>query len=248
MASAIARARRTSTSKVYQSKWEVFRRWCRAKKLSSSSTSIAEIADFLLFLRVKSHLAVSTIKGYRSMLSAVFRNRGLDLANNKDLHDLIRSFETSKSKEPIPPNWNLDVVLKYLSSDRFEPPHLASFRDITRKCLFLLSLATAKRISELHALQDKVGFKGDSAICSFKTLFLAKNENPTNPWPRSFEVKGMSSLVGREAERSLCPVRALKFYLQRKRQLGGSRQGLWCAVKDPTRLMSKNALAFFVRN
>ncbi|XP_064113443.1 probable global transcription activator SNF2L2 [Macrobrachium nipponense] len=36
--------------------------------------------------------------------------------------------------------------------------------------------------------------------------------------------------------------------LKEEEQMGGSRQGLWCSVKDPTRPMSKNALAFFVRN
>ncbi|XP_064103994.1 zinc finger protein 330 homolog [Macrobrachium nipponense] len=80
------------------------------------------------------------------------------------------------------------------------------------------------------------------------SLFLAKNENPSRPWPRSFEVKGLSPLVGSELERSLCPVRTLKFYLQKKNQLQGCRQSLWCAVKDPKRPISKNALAFFVRN
>ncbi|XP_064088194.1 S1 RNA-binding domain-containing protein 1-like [Macrobrachium nipponense] len=165
------------------------------------------------------------------MLSAVFRNRGLKIAEDKDLHDLIRSFETSKSRTPRTPSWNLDVVLKFLTSDKFEPPHLASFRDLTRKCISLLSLATAKRTSELYALDSRVGFEGDSAICSFQTLFLAKNENPSKPWPRSFEVKGLSNLVGEDIEKSLCPVRALKFYLKKKKQLEGCQQSLWCASR-----------------
>ncbi|XP_064116590.1 uncharacterized protein LOC135222433 [Macrobrachium nipponense] len=181
-------------------------------------------------------------------MSAVFRNRGLNIENDKDLHDLIRSFETTKSRTSLTPSWNLDVVLRYLMSERFEPPDKASFRDITRKCIFLIALATAKRVSELQALDSRVGFKGDSAVLSFRPLFLAKNENPSRPWPRTFEVKGLSQLVGNEMERALCPVRALKFYLQKKKQLQGCNQSLWCAVKDPKRPMSKNALAFFVRN
>ncbi|XP_064104939.1 uncharacterized protein LOC135214501 [Macrobrachium nipponense] len=236
---AIARARRSSTIRVYQSKWDVFRRWCKKNKLSSSDTSVTNIADFLIFLREESKLSVSTIKGYRSMLSAVFRNRGLRIAEDKDLHNLIRSFETSKTFSLRTPNWNLDVVLRFLSSSRFEPPLNASFRDLTRKCIFLLSLATAKRISEIHALDSRVGFKSDAAICSFQTLFLAKNENPSKPWPKSFEVKGLSNLVGEELERSLCPVRALKFYLKKKNELNGCKQSLWCAVRDPSRPMSK---------
>ncbi|MGL5405371.1 MAG: hypothetical protein ACRDAX_01020, partial [Propionibacteriaceae bacterium] len=230
------------------SKWELFRRWCKGKKISSSSTSVTEIADFLLYLRKDCNLAVSTVKGYRSMLASVFRHRGIDLTNNKDLHDLIRSFETTKEHVIKKPSWNLDVVLKFLMSEKFVPSHAASFRDLTRKSLFLFALATAKRVSELQALEGKVGFKKDSAICSFQPFFLAKNENPSKPWPRSFEIKGISSLTGRELERTLCPVRALKFYLEKKKLLKGTEESLWCSVRDPKRAISKNALTFFIKD
>ncbi|XP_064096520.1 uncharacterized protein LOC135208347 [Macrobrachium nipponense] len=247
-AKAIARARRPSTLRVYQSKWEVFRRWSRAQMVSSSSTSVTDMADFFLYFREKCKLAAFTIKGYRSMLSSVFRHRGLNISEDRGLHDLIRSFETAKTKTARPPSWNLDVVLRFLMSSKFEPPHTAPFRDLTRKSLFLFALASAKRISELQALEGKVGFKKDSAICSFKPLFLAKNENPSKPWPRTFEVMGLSSIAGRELERTLCPVRSLKFYLERKRQLGGNTKSLWCSVRDPKRAISKNAQAFFIKD
>ncbi|XP_064100768.1 uncharacterized protein LOC135211385 [Macrobrachium nipponense] len=247
-ARAIATARRPSTIRVYQLKWDVFRRWCRNQKLSSSSTSVTQIADFLFFPREKCGLAVSTIKGYRSMLASVFRHRALNISEDKDLHDLIRSFETTKKVSNLTPSWNLDVVLLFLRSSRFEPPQSASFRDLTMKSLFLMALALAKRVSELQALEGSVGFKGDSVICSFLPSFLAKNENPSTPWPRSFEVKGLSSLVGVETERTLCPIRSLKFYLHRKKKLKGNMDNLWCSVRDPNRPLSKNALAFFIRN
>ncbi|XP_064088546.1 uncharacterized protein LOC135202963 [Macrobrachium nipponense] len=247
-ARAIANARRPSTTRVYQSKWDVFRRWCRTHKVSSSSTSVTQIADFLLFLREKCWLVVSTIKGYRSMLSSVFRHRGLNISEDKDLHDLIKSFETVKRTSCLVPSWNLDVVLLFLRSSRFEPPHTASFRDLSMKTLFLCALASAKRVSELQALEGEVGFQGGSAVCSFLPAFLAKNENPSSPWPMSFEIKSLSSLIGTEEERSLCLVRSLKFYLQRKRRLGANARNLWCSVRDPSRPLSKNTLSFFIRN
>lgn len=182
------------------------------------------------------------------MLSSVFRHRDLNISENRDLHDLIRSFETSKFRTSKPPSWNLDIVLKFLMSKKFEPPHQASFRDLTRKSLFLFALASAKRISEIQALDGKVGFKGGSAICSFKPLFLAKNENPSKPWPRTFELKGLSSVTGHELERTLCPVRSLKFYLEKKKSLGGSVESLWCSVRNPSRAISKNALSFFIKD
>ncbi|XP_068226398.1 uncharacterized protein [Palaemon carinicauda] len=132
-ARAIARARRTSTLRVYQSKWEVFRNWCKSVSVSSTSTSVTQIADFLLYLRKERSLSAPTIKGYRSMLASVFRHRGLDLSNNKDLQDLLKSFETTKERRLATPGWNLDMVLRFLMSERFEPLQSASFKDLTLK-------------------------------------------------------------------------------------------------------------------
>ncbi|XP_066984696.1 uncharacterized protein [Macrobrachium rosenbergii] len=246
-ADAIARARRSSTIKVYQSKWEVFRGWCRKNSISSSSTSVTEIADFLLFLRRELNFSISTIKGYRSMLTAVFRHRNLDLSNNKDLQDLIRSFETIKEKGQDSPAWNLDVVLKFLMGNRFEPLHKASFKDLTLKTLFLISLATAKRVSEVHAFSKTVGFRQGKAICSLQLGFLAKNEIPSRPWPKTFEIPNLSDITGTEIERLLCPVRALKSYLERTKEIRGKSEALWCSVKKPSLPMSKNALSYFIR-
>ncbi|XP_066987475.1 uncharacterized protein [Macrobrachium rosenbergii] len=248
VARAIASARRASSNAVYQSKWANFRRWCKIKGISSTTTSVSQIADFLFYLRKEQKLAVPTIKGYRSMLSAVFRHRGLDLTDNKDLHDLLRSFETTKVAQPRLPSWNLDIVLKFLMSSRFEPLDSATLKDVTRKTVFLTALATAKRVSEVQAISKHIGFRGHNAVCSLSPLFLAKNENPSTPWPRTFEIKGMTEILGQEPERVLCPVRALKFYLQRTEECQGPSDNLWCSVKRPDLPLSKNALAFFLRS
>lgn len=246
-AQSIARARRPSSIKVYESKWNMFRSWCKDHDISSSRTSVTQIADFLLFLGNK-NLSVSTLKGYRSMLATVFRHRGLDISNNQDITDLIKSFGTSKRSDAKVVSWNLDVVLKWLMSEKFEPMDSASLRDLTRKTLFLVLLATAKRISEIHALDKRVGFSASKAICSFKLFFMAKNETPSHPWPRSFEIPSLSELVGKEQERFLCPVRALKYYLRRTKDIRGPSDSLWCSVRNPLRPMSKNAMSFFIRD
>lgn len=207
---------------------------------------MSQIADFLLSLRQDSKLAVSTIKGYRSLLSTVFRHRGIDLSQDRDLRDLLKSFETTK-QTLRPPSWNLDVVLKFLCSRKFEPISQATLRDVTKKTLFLLALATAKRVSEIHAIQKQVGFNRNGAICALRLDFLAKNENPSKPWPGTFEVPNLTDLVGQEEERLLCPVRALKAYISRTKDVRGSSSSLWCSVKDPQKPLSKNALSFFLR-
>lgn len=73
------------------------------------------------------------------------RNKGLDISSNQDSADLIKSFNVFKSKKEESFSWSLDVVLKWLSDPHFEPMHTSSLRDLTRKALFLVALAKAKR-------------------------------------------------------------------------------------------------------
>ena len=75
--------------------------------------------------------------GYRSMLSVVFKSVLPEISSSPVLHDLIRSFQVEAPiREVRPSSWDLLTVLNYL-------------RDLPRKTLFLISLATAKRVGEL---------------------------------------------------------------------------------------------------
>ena len=65
---------------------------CRPEDHSISHPSIVKIADFL-FLHSGMGLPVSAIKGYRSVLSYIFKIVLPDVAKFDALHDLIRSFE-----------------------------------------------------------------------------------------------------------------------------------------------------------
>ena len=83
--------------------------------------------------------ALSTIKGYRAMLSAVFKFPLPEISTSPILKDLIRSFEISAPRPLFPPPpWDLDKVLQYLSGPPFEPLARASFLDKTKKALFFL--------------------------------------------------------------------------------------------------------------
>ena len=46
----------------------------------------------------------------------------------------------------------------------FEPLVDASFRNKTRKALFLLAMATAKRVGEIQALSFSVSHRGDDLV------------------------------------------------------------------------------------
>ena len=115
-----------------------------------SRPTVAKVADFLLYLRRSLSLSYSSIASYHSMLSGVFRFILPDLSSHFVLHDLLRSFRLER---PLPssrvPPWDLLVVLQFLRGPPFEPLATASLRSLTQKFLFLVSLATARRVGEL---------------------------------------------------------------------------------------------------
>ena len=191
--------------------------------------------------------ALSIIKGYRAMLVVVFKFP-LPEISSPVLKDLVRSFEISAPR-PIfpPPPWDLDKVLDFLSGPPFEPLARASFLDKTKKALFLLAMATAKRVSELQALSFSVSFQGEDLVLYYDPFFRAKTESVINPLPRSVIVPSLSDFAGDLPERLHCPVRAVKYLRKAARSASFIPSRLFVSPKNPKRSMSKNAMSFYLR-
>ena len=240
--------RRQSTRLNYQARWGTYRKWCRDFGHRSSSPSISKMAEFFTYLFKRKGAALSTIKGYRAMLSAVFKFPLLEISTSPILKDLIRSFEIS-SPRPLfpPPPWDLIKVLEYLSGPPFEPLAKASFLDKTKKALFLLAMATAKWVSELQALSFSVSFQGEDLVLYHDPFFRAKTESAANPLPRSVIVPSLSDFAGNLPERVQCPVRAIKFLRKAARSASYIPSRLFVSPRNPERAMSKNAISFYLR-
>ena len=249
VAQQVSLARRPSSRAGYQSKWLVFRQWCRSKGHSISRPSLAKIADFLFWLRRSRRLSVSAVMGYRSMLSAVFKSILPEISSSPVLHDLLRSFQVEAPvREVHPPSWDLPSVLNFLRSSPFEPLSSASLRDLTRKTLFLISLATAKRVGELQALSHRVSLSSSSAGLSYVPEFVAKTETAIRPLPRSFEVQSLEDFAaGLPEDLLLCPVRSLSAYLARTSNIANRPRRLFVSPKCPSRAMSKNGISYMLR-
>ena len=114
VASQVGLARRTSSRTNYQLKWSTYQSWCRAKGHSTSRPSFSKVADFLLWLRRHEGLSVSSVMGYRSMLSAVFRFQLPGLSSHPVMRGLLRSFRLEAPSRPLrPPAWDLAAVLTF---------------------------------------------------------------------------------------------------------------------------------------
>ena len=239
--------RRLSTRLNYQARWGTYRKWCRDFGHRLSSPSIAKIAEFLTYLFKCKGAALATIKVYRAMLSAVFKFP-LPEISTSILKDLIRSFEISAPKPLFPPlPWDFDKVLQYLSGPPFEPLARASFLDKTKKALFLLAMATVKRVSELQALSFSVSFQGEDLVLYYDPFFRAKTESASNPLPRSVIVPSLSGFAGDLPERVQCPVRAIKFLRKAARSASYIPSRLFVSPRNLERAMSKNAMSFYLQ-
>ena len=184
------------------------------------------------------------------MLHTVLRHVDFNIRDNQDIADVIRSF---KIQDPIGAKdvvyWNLDVVLRFLCSSRFEPIDNSDILDLTKKTLFLVTLALAKRVSEVQALSSSVGFSSEGALLSLVLGFRAKNDFKCKSLPRNFLIKDLSCLVGQEEEVKLCPVRALKAYLNRTKQLRTlSNKRLFVSPRDPSKPASKNGISYLLKH
>ena len=163
--------RRRSTRVNYQAKWAIYHAWCHCHGHSVSRPMVLKVADFLLYLRRSFSLSYSSIASYpasyRSMLSGVFRFVLPELSSHFILHDLLRSFRLER---PLPssqvPPWDLfgcSTFCVVLVSNLWT---LCSLRDLMQKVLFIVSLATARRVGELQAVSCEASLSGADIFLS----------------------------------------------------------------------------------
>ena len=226
VAEGIAQPQRNSTLDVYAPRWLEFNRWCTEQSLDPLQATIPVICDFLMFLyeerrnKKGGHLAISTIKGYRSALASTLPIGKL-ISHSEEISKLMSFFEKNRPRtKELTPQWSLSLVLHFLADKPFEPIMQIPMDLLTKKTVFLLSFASARRCSEIHALSC------DPRCCRFQAGltevvlltepgFLAKNESH-NHNPSPIVIPGLTQHVGRsEKDHFLCPVRALKSYVER---------------------------------
>ena len=240
---------RDSTKQTYQHQWSVYRRWCKKTQVTVSRPSLQKIASFLTYLHEERKLSPSAIKCYRSMLSSVFHWTLPELSSSRAIRDLLRGVQNRSIRaRRTAPTWDLLRTLKALKEPPYEPLKLADNRSLLKKTLFLVALATAKRVGELQAISATVASSTEGLELAYLPEFVAKTETANNPIPRSFSLTKLKDPQALDPDhRLLCPVRALKIYLKRMESIEHRPRQLFVALKDRSRPASKNAISFFLR-
>ena len=227
MAARIEAPQRRSTRAVYKSKWAIFVKWCESNQVDFRSPSLKQVADFLLYLFKERQLQPSTIEGYRTAIADMVGNDLVQFGKDESLTRLLDSFHRDKPKgRRGVPAWNLSLVLHQLTKAPFEPMRKASLKHLTFKTVFLLALGSGKRRSEIHAwLHRSIRHQENWSQVSLYPSpgFLSKNQlardGPAAVAPVVIPALAPSLDRSLKEDKSLCPVRALRYYLDRTKDL-----------------------------
>ena len=239
VASRIEAPQRSSTRTVYEAKWAIFVRWCESSQVDFRSPSVKQIADFLLHLFQEKNLQPSTIDGYRSAIADKLGNSSLNVSKDENLTRLLDSFhrDRPKGRRGIS-SWNLSLVLHQLTKAPFEPLRKALLKHLTFKTVFLLALGSGKRRSEIHAwLNKNIRHQADWSKVSLypSPSFLAKNhlakEGPECVAPVVIPALAPTLDKSLKEDRSLCPVRALRYYLDKTQNLRQGKELVFVSFK-----------------
>lgn len=216
-------AHRSSTRSVYESHWRRWVQWCSDQNLDPFSPSEIQLANHLAFMSSSLHLSPAALRVRRAAVRTTRRQLGLTaLPCSSVVADVIKGAALRAARAPVRvPAWDLFLVLAFLRQAPFEPLESASWTDLSLKTVFLVALASGRRVSEVHGLSGlpaDVAFEADGSMSlSFLPEFLAKNQVPGDPSP-ILSIRSLSDILPTgDPDIVNCPVRALKAYLDKSR-------------------------------
>ena len=240
VAERIKAPQRESSRKVYQSRWAIYGQWCSQNKVDITSTTVPQVAEFLNYLFTVKNLKPATITGYRTAIADALGSQGELISKSLELNRLIASFTRDRPKpNRYIPTWDLSLVLLGLTKPPFEPLSEAPLKWLTYKTVFLLALASGKRRSEIHAwTHSSVSSRRNwsEVTVSPSPAFLAKNQLASDG-PDSIKpvvIPALTTMLDSSLveDKSLCPVRALKVYLDKTKSMRKGKALLFVSLRE----------------
>ena len=200
---------------------------------TSGHPPVKSVADFLMYLlRTGSYSpAPLMVTGQPLPITGKFT---LQHQQGQNLARLLDSFhrDRPKGRRGIP-SWNLSLVLHQLTKAPFESVKGSSLKHLTFKTVFLLALGSGKCRSEIHAWQTGIldtNMIGQRCPCIHHPAFFPRRVQTVwpqwlyQPWPPTLD----RSL---KSDRSVFPVRALRYYLDRTSDLRQNKEVAFVSFK-----------------
>ena len=244
---------RESTARLYQSQWLSFCGWCRGRSVTPIEATIPMIVDFLIHLREDKGFSLSALKGYLSTINSIFTLKGMDLASSKELSMLFRSFAKTCSPQGLhPPAWDVALVLQSLTNQPYELMREAEARALCRLQDALPDspgLCQASRGTPRLVL-PRVSFCGlEGGVFQFCTRLRGQNSRPVflRSTVRVLHGTGSTKVEQLSNGRPLCPVRAVRRYLDCTSQHRPRCERLFVTSGRTKKEISKNTVSFWLR-
>ena len=249
-------ARAPSTRVVYANCWAAFSSWCSVRELDPVSCSVHHILHYLQGL-LDAGRAASTVKVHVAAIS--FNHSHID-GRSVGAHYWVTQFLRG-ARRLRPPRvrraatWDLPLVLQALSRAPFEPMAASSLCSLSIKTAFLLAVTTAKRVSELHALSISpacLRWKADgTGVTLWPNVSFLPKVMPPDYVNQAIELAAFHPppFTSEADERAhlLCPVRALRLYIQATQGIRRSEQLFVCyGGKSKGCALSKQRLSHWV--
>ncbi len=252
----IASARAPATRKLYSSKWDVFESWCLARAIDPVNCPFGPVLEFLQE-RLTTGAVATTLRVY---VAAIAARRELDEVplGRHWMSAFMRGVRRLRLTRPMAvPSWNLLVILEDLVTAPFEPLESAPEWILTLKVTLLLAHTSIKRVGDLQALSVSemcMDFAPGLVKVTLRPRpgyipkVLSKSFRPQVVTLHSFHPPPFASSED-EKLHMLCPVRALKLYVDRSKVWRKSSQLLVCFGAGRRGLaMSKQKISHWVRD
>ncbi len=248
----ITSARALSTRQAYRLKWNLFVDWCSPRREDPRRCPIAVVLSFLQD-GLERRLSPSTLKVYVAAIAAHH-----DAVDGKSLgkHDLVIRFlrgarRLNPPRPHLVPSWDLPSVLAALRGAPFEPLQSVELKFLSLKTVLLSALATVKRVGDLQAFSVDDSCLEFGPADSHVVLRPRPGYVPKVPtMPFRDQVVNLQALPREEADPAialLCPVRALRIYVDRTQSFRTSDQLFVCfGGQQKGRAVSKQRLAHWI--
>ena len=207
---------------------------------------MTNVADFLL-QRFQEGIGPSALQVYRSAINSVWAFQGRSLNDAFEITALLKSFSAEKPRKINTfPRWDLSLILRALVEPPYEPLTAASPLHLTQKAVFLLLLASARRVGDIHALDPRrMVIKDRALILQPHALYIPKVASTAEgeKWYSPIVVRRLSNLATDEEDLKLCPVRALLAYDKYAKKLSKDRSFFFLSLQAPHHPVKKQTIS-----
>ena len=228
----LSRCHRLTTCRQYQSVWTKFLDFLEREGIEHWKVKVVDVVNFLTYYVQVEPRAFKTLFVYKNALRLpLLFKLGLNLDSPiLDLYMKGLFNVVPPSVEDRMPLWDVNQVLRWLTSKEFCPPEKARFFRMEQKAFFLILIGSARRLHEICNLSRRFVRKGDSVILLWPEDFKAKNHNMDHA-PASPSIRKMSHFIRHKRELDNCPVMNWEVY--RKMRLERDRGNGDCLWERP---------------